>query len=253
MNERTAPEDVFSKRSKYYATSTAHTDPQVLDDVVRMAMPERNMLALDVGTGTGHTAIALAPHVSRVIALDVTREMIDEGMDLCAQKGVPNVEFQLGDAMALPYRDHAFDIVTCRRAAHHFTDIERAIYEMRRVLVPGGRLVIDDRSVPPDDEADDAMNRLDVLHDPSHVREYRRDRWIDMLESAGMAVTETLEYRRRVPMLKFTEGLDEGTAQEMYDLIARCSAHCRSVLNAEKRYGDVLIDHFFVMLSATRD
>ncbi|MFA5313303.1 MAG: methyltransferase domain-containing protein [Methanomassiliicoccales archaeon] len=252
QNGRAAPETVFSARSKFYVTSALHTDPEVLANVVRMAAPERSMIALDIGTGTGHTAIAMAPHVSKVVALDLTEEMLYEGRKLCAEKGILNVEFRKGDAMGLPFSDGTFDIVTCRRAAHHFSDITKAVGEMGRVLCPGGRLIIDDRSVPEDDEVDEAMNHLDILHDPSHVREYRASEWSKMLGRAGLAVGELTEYRKRVPMSRFTEVVSEETSKEMYDYLYARSPRCKWLLNFEDEDGGVSIDHFFVMMRADK-
>ena len=65
-------QQVFGQRAAFYATSAAHKDRAVLNRVVELARPWPDALALDVATGTGHTAFALAPHVRRVIAIDVT-------------------------------------------------------------------------------------------------------------------------------------------------------------------------------------
>jgi len=250
--ERARPEDVFSKRSEFYVTSTAHTDPEVLAEVVRMAAPRPTDRGLDIGTGTGHTALALAPHVKMIVGLDVTEEMLLEGRKLAIKKGIFNVEFRQGDAMDLPYPDDSFEIITCRRAAHHFSDIRKAIAEMYRVLTPEGRLVIDDRSVPDDAEGDEAMNHLDVLHDASHVREYAPSEWEGMLIDAGFDVTEAARYRRHRSMAKFTEGLDTATAQEMRDYLESRSSACKESLNYDRIDGEAHIDHFFVMLAAVK-
>ncbi len=97
--------EVFGKRAAYYTTSTAHTDKAVLDRVVELARPNRNATALDVATGTGHTAFALAPHVSRVTAVDITPEMLEEARRLQPTNGLANVDFlPLGQCGRSPVR-----------------------------------------------------------------------------------------------------------------------------------------------------
>jgi ubiquinone/menaquinone biosynthesis C-methylase UbiE len=145
------PQTVFGQRAAFYTTSAEHKDKVVLDRLVELAHVQSTDVVLDVATGTGHTAFAFAPHVKSVIATDVTPEMLNEGEHLMAESGIQNMEFRIADAHDLPFEDTAFDIVTCRRVAHHFVDIRRALREIRRVLKPGGRLVIDDRSVPADE------------------------------------------------------------------------------------------------------
>ena len=180
------PQTVFAQRAAFYATSAVHKDQAVLDRLVELAHAQPSDWVLDVATGTGHTAFALAPHTRKVIATDITPEMLYEGEKLKAERGIraQRVEFRLADAHQLPFEDESFDIVTCRRAAHHFTDIGRALREMRRVLRLGSRLVVDDRSVLEDDFADATLNRLDWLHDHSHIREYRPSEWQSMLQAA---------------------------------------------------------------------
>jgi len=140
---------IFAQRADLYTTSAAHTDEQVLSRLVEIAQPRTDWRVLDIGTGTGHTALALAPHVREVVGLDLTEEMLAEARKLAEARRVANVSFSVADVHHLPTEyAAAFDLVTCRRAAHHFSDIDRAIRETAGTLRPGGRLLIDDRSVP---------------------------------------------------------------------------------------------------------
>src|SRR5512139_394987 len=128
------PQTVFGQRAAFYTTSAVHKDKAVLDRLVALAHVQPTDRVLDIATGTGHTAFAFAPHVHEVIATDVTPEMLAEGEKLKVENGIGNVIFQLADVHDLPFDDESFDVVTCRRAAHHFVDIHRALREMLRVL-----------------------------------------------------------------------------------------------------------------------
>jgi ubiquinone/menaquinone biosynthesis C-methylase UbiE len=171
---------VFGERASFYTTSNAHTDPQALGRVVALAEPRKNWAVLDIATGTGHTAFAVSPHVNSVVGVDLTVEMLTQAERLRVEKLLSNVVFQIADAHELPFQPETFDLVTCRRAAHHFSNIRRALREMRRVLRIGGKVIIDDRSVPEDDFLDACMNLLDTYHDESHVRQYRASEWQQM-------------------------------------------------------------------------
>ncbi len=83
-------QQVFGQRASFYATSAAHKDRAVLDRVVELARPRPDALVLDVATGAGHTALALAPQVRQVIATDVTPEMLAEGGRLKGEGGITN-------------------------------------------------------------------------------------------------------------------------------------------------------------------
>ncbi len=197
------PQTVFAQRAAFYTTSAVHKDKIVLERLIEFAHVHPTDRVLDVATGTGHTAFAFAPHVRDVIAADVTPEMLLEGERMKDEGGIINVKFQLADAHELPFEDASFDIVTCRRAAHHFVEVGRARREMRRVLRPGGRLVIDDRSVPEDDFVDTTLNRLDWLHDHSHVRQYQPSEWERMMHEAGCKVEALEPYTKHRPLSAF--------------------------------------------------
>ena len=136
----------FGAAAADYATSTVHAKGESLARLVELVGPQRHWRVLDVATGAGHTALALAPHVARVVASDITDEMLAEAAMLAAQRGLANVETVHADAAALPFADQSFDLVTCRLAAHHFPDPAAFIAESWRVLKPGGIFALVDNS-----------------------------------------------------------------------------------------------------------
>lgn len=247
--ERT-PQEVFGERAAMYTTSEVHRDPDVLGRLVRMAGAEPDRRALDIGTGTGHTAFALAPYVREVIAVDLTPEMLAEAEALRAARNIGNVRFEQADAHALPFADGVFDIVVCRRAAHHFTNIRLALSEMRRVLAPGGRLIIDDRSVPEDDEADACLNQLDVYHDRSHVRQYRPSEWQTMLNDAGFTVRTTEPYHLHRPIGSLTDRVAAEDVALIHRTLNGLGERLRSVMNVTDINGVLHLNHWYVMIAA---
>ena len=106
-----AAREIFGERAAMYTTSTAHTDPQVLARVVELAAPQAVESALDLATGTGHTAFALAPYAARVVGTDLTPQMLAEAERLARDRAIRNVCFCLADVHGLPFADGAFSFV----------------------------------------------------------------------------------------------------------------------------------------------
>ncbi len=101
---------------------------------------------LDVATGTGDLAIALARRVGpggTTVACDFSEVMLE-----LARRKAPGIEFTWGDALALDYADDAFDAATVGFGARNFDDLERGVAEMTRVVRPGGRVVILEITTP---------------------------------------------------------------------------------------------------------
>lgn len=249
---RSRPEEVFSRRARFYTTNKVHDDQVTLGRLVALAAPGEGTAALDVGTGAGHTALALAPHVREVVGVDLTEAMMAEARALAEKRGIANVRFVHGDALALPFPDASFDLVTCRRAAHHFPDLRRAVAEMARVLRPGGRVVIDDRTVPEDDGADEAINFMDRLHDPSHVRDHRPAVWQEVLKGAGLAVEAVELYTKRLPLSHFTAMMAPAAAEEMRRYVRSLPEERKSVLKVREEDGEISLENFFVLLAAVK-
>ncbi len=242
----------FGKNAKWYRRSPEHADQQVLSGMVCMANPDPHALVLDVATGTGNAAMAFAPFVRRVVGIDITPEMLAEAEDMSRQDRAQNVDLCLADVMALPFPDGAFDLVLSRRAPHHFPDIKGALGEMSRVLRPGGVLAIDDRSVPEDEEVDRTMNMLDVLHDRSHVREYRPSEWKRMVSDAGMEPQQVRTYMRSLPLNRLTGTAEEEDAREIVRQVDALSDDLKHRFGYRIVSGEVHINHWFMMLSAVK-
>jgi SAM-dependent methyltransferase len=246
------PSEVFGERASFYVDSPSHTDPASLSLLVELAQPQRRWRALDVGAGTGHTALALAPHVKYVVAADLTVPMLGAARKLQQQQGLSNIAWAAADAHELPFDEEAFDLVVCRRAAHHFIDLEQALDEMNAVLKPGGRLVIDDRSVPESDFVDTCMNKLDRYHDPSHVREYRVAEWEAMLRANGFCIDVIEPYERHRPLTSLTEGATVEDQYRIYTTLDRLNAYQRSALKLIEVEGVPHINHWYVLIAASR-
>src|SRR5207248_11413958 len=102
--------------------------------------------ALDVGTGAGAFALALAPHVREVVGVDIVPELLAE-----ARKRAPaNVELVEGDAVALPFERASFVVVTTARTLHHVERPELVVAVVVSVLRPGSVLLVLDHVAPID-------------------------------------------------------------------------------------------------------
>jgi len=245
-------QEVFGKRAEGYAVSASHADPEVLGRVSSLCGDLSGRTVLDVATGTGHTAIHLALHARIVVGLDLTERMLELARSAGEDRALDNLRWVRGDVMALPFPDASFDAVCSRRAPHHFPHLGPALLEMFRVLRPGGRLVIDDRSVPDDPEVDEMMNRLDKLHDPSHVREYSVEEWRKELSKAGFNVQEVQEYRRHLPITSLTGNAEPDDAKEIGRVVGSMPKDLRQRMSVRESEGIIHLDHYFVTLQATK-
>jgi len=178
----------FGAAAANYAVSGVHAGGPNLDEIVTRAALRGHERVLDVGCGAGHTALALAQGAAEVIALDLTEEMLATAAGLARDRGLTNVWFKRGRAEALPFADGSFDVVTSRLCAHHYADAAAATREAARVLRAGGQYLLVDSVAPEEPVQDTYLNAIEVLRDPSHVRNYTLSEWRAMFEGAGLAV-----------------------------------------------------------------
>lgn len=107
---------------------------------------------LDLATGTADQLLLMmegAPGIGRAVGIDLAEAMLARGRDKVAERGWQDrIELRLGDAMAIPSEDDAFDAVTMSFGIRNVIDVSGAMAEMLRVLRPGGRALILETSRP---------------------------------------------------------------------------------------------------------
>jgi ubiquinone/menaquinone biosynthesis C-methylase UbiE len=215
-----AVQEQFGRQASWYTISEVHRQSEGLEELVRLAAPSPDARALDIATGTGFTALTIALRCRRVVGLDLTLGMVTQARRLAAERGVANLQFCLGDAEAIPFRDGAFDTVTCRHAAHHFPDLGRAFREMARVARPGGRVILDDTCTPEVPELAALMNEWEVRRDPSHIANHPPSRLRAMLEECGLRVDAAV--LTHVPLV-FSDWVRRGGVAESNAALLRAS------------------------------
>jgi SAM-dependent methyltransferase len=205
MDSKTLSQQRYTQYAQGYVTSKAHAKGAELKRLVEIARPQPDWSVLDVATGGGHTALAFAPHVARVVATDLTPKMLEKAEAHITGQGATNVEFKPADAEDLPFEDGTFDLVTCRIAPHHFPDCARFVREGARVLrspepvegKSGGLLLVQDHVLPDDEGAARAVDAFERLRDPSHNRAFDEGEWRGMFEAAGLRVEHTEQVVKR--------------------------------------------------------
>jgi SAM-dependent methyltransferase len=105
--------------------------------VAALAQPERGQCALDLATGTGLIARALAQFTDSVVGADISQGILR----LAHKYSEESIPYVVADAHRLPIMDQSFDLVTCGVSLSHFSDVTVALGEVRRVLRPGGQFI----------------------------------------------------------------------------------------------------------------
>jgi SAM-dependent methyltransferase len=194
----------FKENSKAYAGSLSHMSGDDLSVLIDMLPTDEDIRALDVATGTGFTGIRLAQKYRLVVGLDVTSEMLLEARNLAAEKKLDNLVFVIGRSEKMPFLDHTFGVVTCRRAAHHFTDRERFVSEVKRVLRPGGTFGLVDM-VSPDNDIEDSFNKLERMRDPTHLSAGTKNFWEKTVSRAGFIINFSQTFPERISFEKWLD------------------------------------------------
>ncbi|MBV8479066.1 MAG: methyltransferase domain-containing protein [Actinobacteria bacterium] len=141
---------------------------ELAEKVQAFLLPRGDERAVDVGTGAGALALALAPHVREAVGVDRVSELLALARERA--KGIANVEFVEGDAERLPFDDDSFDLAGTLRTLHHVPHPERVLAELTRVTRPGGRLLVIDQIAPVDPLDALAVDRFERARDPGHTR-----------------------------------------------------------------------------------
>jgi SAM-dependent methyltransferase len=195
MSHRETTVDQFTRQAAGFASAATMNDEaamRLLLDALALGPDET---VIDVACGPGIVAAAVAPHVREVVGIDLTPEMVELAGRRCAEAGITNARFDIGDVTELPYDDGEFTRVVCRYALHHVGDPRAVVGEMARVCAPGGRVAVADMIVGDDPEAAERFNAAERARDPSHVRSMPVRELVSLMADAGLVVSQAGSYR----------------------------------------------------------
>ena len=197
-----AVQDQFDSRAHSYLNSAVHAHGP---DLAFAKGVGSGQAALDVGCGAGHLSFALAPSFKRVVALDPSPGMREVAAQTARARGLPQVETREGGAESLPFEDFAFDLVGTRFSAHHWRNLEAGLREMRRVLRPGGQVLVIDTLGHEDPLVDTHLQSIELIRDPSHVRNRSISQWRGLLEAAGFRDVRVRQWPLRLEFASWVE------------------------------------------------
>jgi len=234
--------DEFAFQAEAFARSPAMSLAETLGVVVDLAPAEPDARWVEIACGPGLIARALAPRVGSVLGVDLTPAMVEKARAEAAAAGVENAGFELGDATALDLPDDAFDGAITRFSLHHIPAPVRVLEEMRRVVKPGGWVVVADFVTDDDAEAAAWREEIERLRDPSH--------WALLTPSRIAALGERLglipDLQREVPfVIDFDEWLNRGSggpanAELIERLVGEAPAGARSFVVRDEAEGRTL-------------
>ena len=198
---------MFGPQAGVYAQSKVHISDDSLESVQNLVNPALREAqgdgadaalyrwAVDIGTGAGFTAFAMAGVSERVVASDITQPMLRQAGRISGERGLSNVGLVQNAAESLPFAAGSLDLITCRKAAHHFRDFEAALDEAQRALRPGGSLVMADTVAPEDDGIARWQNEMELRRDFSHVEDRKISVIRRMLAARGFEVVGSEDER----------------------------------------------------------
>ena len=191
---------LWNERAEAYRQSKTHAEGPDLDRVVEWCAPGPGRKVLDVATGGGHVARRLREEGCEVVTTDSS-----PGMN-------PDVVSRAED---LPFADGSFDCVVSRIAPHHFGEVRKAVEEMARVT--NDVVVIEDTLF-----SDERHERAEKLRDPTHVRNYTEDEWVEFLSGAGLEVEQRELHEKTQPLEDWLArtGCEGEEAERVKELLA---------------------------------
>jgi ubiquinone/menaquinone biosynthesis C-methylase UbiE len=238
-----AAQEQFARQSHRYGKG--HILEKV-DDVgaaaEQMTLPKRASV-LDVATGGGNTGLYFAGLGHEVTLADIAQPVLDRAARLAAERGL-KVATRLHAAELFPDADAAFDLVTCRVAAHHFSSPEDFIRETARVLKPAGWFLLIDGSVEDDQpEAEEWLHQVEKLRDPSHHRFLSPRAWSRLCERHGLIVKQAALTPFKQPDLNWyfdTAATTPENREKVLNLVAHAPGSARQLFRLGEEDGKIV-------------
>jgi ubiquinone/menaquinone biosynthesis C-methylase UbiE len=238
--------DVWNRRSAAYGQLEWVHKQDFMSKMIHFGEPQPFMHALDVGCGTGAVGAALGPLVGGVTGIDLSEEMIARAG--AAHPDRSHFRFQVADVEQMPFEDDRFHLATARMVFHHVADCAKGLSEVRRVLKPGGRLVLCE-GVPPDHLTRARYEEIFALKEERHT--FSEAELINLFDGAGFGnILVMPHFMRQVSLNNWLQNgaLEERAIREIRRLHVEADEHFKRIYRLTERDGDVFMDWKFVII-----
>jgi len=235
----------FAAQARVHAKTFRFRRAENVVPMIELAQPRPQDRLLDVACGWGFVIHAFRPLVASATGVDLSPEMAELARRAAAEQGLTGVKIVEGDAEDLRFPDGSFDIVTCRFTFHHFGRPLKALKEMKRVLAPGGRLVLYDYLASSDAARARRLNRIELARDPCHVRTCSLKAFQGFFRKAGLAESArvvTLMKREFDPWMAFVDA-DEARRRKVRELLEGSIEGNTAGLGPRVRDGNLVFTH----------
>lgn len=234
INHNSNVDSQFGPRAQAYLSSAVHAAGADLDHMAALVGHRPDAIALDMGCGGGHVAFRLAPVVQKVVAYDLSEPMLAVVAGEAQRRGLTNLVTKCGAAEQLPCPTASFDVAVTRYSTHHWRDVPAGLAQMRRVLKPAGEAFFMDVVAPGVPLLDTWLQTLELLRDPSHVRNASVQEWHGALQTAGFKVEATQGFRLRLDFPTWIERMQTPPA------------HVEAIRSLQRRAPAEVIDYFAI-------
>lgn len=222
----------YTSRANAYLSSAVHAQGDDLELMASLIGQRPDAVALDMGCGGGHVAFRMAGLVNKVIAYDLSDAMLATVAAEAQRRGLSNIATKQGAAEALSCPSESFDVVASRYSAHHWHAFTNGLAQMMRVTKPGGIAIFMDVVTPGVPLLDTWLQSMELLRDPSHVRNASLDEWKSSLASVGFQVGQVSKYRLRLEFMSWIERMNTP------------EAHVTAIRSLQRRASAAVTDYF---------
>ncbi|MBL4790349.1 MAG: class I SAM-dependent methyltransferase [Kordiimonadaceae bacterium] len=245
----------FDRTGHIYAATPQAADTAKHDALVSLCGTNSSHKVLDVACGPGILSAAFAKVAETVVGLDITPRFLEMARQGAAEASIENITFKEGDVCTMPFPDQAFDIVVCRAAFHHFTDVAAVVAEMHRVVALGGKIVVGDMVASPDEAKANYHHKMEVLCDPSHARALTDDAFTGLFSREGLKLLHKIPGVSSQPLDGWIEHgqPDAAATAEIQELMAQALADkALADLDVREENGGIHFTHQTMLYMAER-
>jgi ubiquinone/menaquinone biosynthesis C-methylase UbiE len=235
--------DFWKKRSEHYNELEWANHRLYLDAFIKAGNFKKTDVVLDVGTGTGIIAHAVAPFVKEVIGLDKSQHMLEHS------NWYGNMYFIKRNILNPIFKDEVFDKVTVRQVFHHILrGTQAAMSECYRVLKRGG-LIVFSEGVPPSPEV--KQDYIEIFKLKEKRLTFMEEDLVALMEKAGFKSIKTnIVWLRRMSIRNWlgNSGLPPPIQDRIFELHVDAKDYFKRAYNMVEAEGDCLIDMKMVIL-----